>query len=640
MTLELRHLRYIATVAAEGGFGRAAAALHVAQPALSRQVRALEEEIGVRLLLRTPKGVSVTPAGYSVLAGAARVLAEFDEAVDATREAASGLSGRCRVGVAPAVMTFPRISALMSRLPEATPGVGLEVLEADARHFAEKLLAREIDVGIASGVGKRPGLAREVVMTVALRYAALSSGHRLAGRIALTPDDLADVPVLFLSSAADANLSEVVRDGLDRAAIRSPREFAYASERSLFIVVVAGRGWTPASDAMRERLPEGVTLVPVEGLDIALSVDLLWRRSESGPAVVAVLDALRSLRDGEGAKAPRVTPDGGPRLRRSIDLRHLRYFASVVDEGSFSRAAERFGITQPSLSRQVADLEYHVGTALLERSARGVTATDTGRVLRAAAARVLAAVDAMVAAARAARRGLAGRCVIGTVNTATSRRVIMEAIRECAARWPDVEILLEDQATPRQPVLLRESRIDLGIGYVYTGLIEDPSIATERLLDDVIDCALVAEGHRLAGRGRLRASDLADEPLLFISRGFHAGFHDLVMDALGRLGLTPVVEATYDSLHHILLVAAEGRGWALGAASLRAAPPHGLVALPVEGLAIPWGLDLLWRRDEPNPVVGRILDVLRQARGRAAEPASPPSRPTRAKPARRPRSRG
>ncbi len=634
--MELRHLRYIAAVAAEGGFGRAAAVLHLAQPALSRQVRALEEEIGVRLLLRTPKGVSVTPAGASVLAGAARVLAEFERAVDATRAAASGMSGRCRVGVAPAVMTFPRISSMMSRLPQVAPGVQLEVLETDSRHFAEKIAAREVDLGLASGVGDRPNLAREVVMTVALRYAALSPGHRLASRSTLSPDDLANEPTLFLSSAADAHLSELVRDGLVRAAIRSPREFAYASERSLLIVVAAGRGWTPAPEEMRERVPAGVTLVRVEGLDIAIPVELLWRRNESRPVVLAVLDALRSLQDREGAKAPRSPEGGGRRLRPNIDLRHLRYFASVVDEGSFSRAAETFGITQPSLSRQVADLEYHVGTALVERTARGVTATDTGRVLRAATARVLAAVDAMVAAARAARRGLAGRCVIGTVNFAMSRRVISEAIRECAVRWPDIEILLEDQSTPRQPVLLRESRIDLGIGYVYPGLIEDPSIATERLTDDVIDCALVAEHHRLSARGRLRASDLADEPFLFLSRGFHAGFHDLVMDALARLGLTPLVETTYDSLHHILVVAAEGRGWALGAASLRAAPPTGLVALPVEGLAIPWGLDLLWRRDEANPVVGRILEVLRQVRDRAVEPVPPARRPRRAKPARRP----
>src|SRR5215208_3528437 len=109
--MELRHLRYFVAVAQEENVSRAALKLHVSQPALSRQIRDLEEELGFLLLERSAKAVRLTEAGREFLAGARRVLQTADEAVTAARETALGGEGELHVGYAPSLTAkiLPRI---------------------------------------------------------------------------------------------------------------------------------------------------------------------------------------------------------------------------------------------------------------------------------------------------------------------------------------------------------------------------------------------------------------------------------------------------------------------------------------------------------------------------------------------------
>src|SRR5258708_10089832 len=97
--MELRHLRYFAAVAVEGGLGGAAIVRHLAQPALSRQIKGLEKELRVQLLERTPKGVTPRAAGDALVAASEKVFAAVEEAVAETRMAAAGFAGGCRLGV-------------------------------------------------------------------------------------------------------------------------------------------------------------------------------------------------------------------------------------------------------------------------------------------------------------------------------------------------------------------------------------------------------------------------------------------------------------------------------------------------------------------------------------------------------------
>ena len=113
-----------------------------------------------------------------------------------------------------------------------------------------------------------------------------------------------------------------------------------------------------------------------------------------------------------------------------------------------------------------------------------------------------------------------------------------------------------------------------------------------------------------------------------MKREFHPQFYDRAMAALHAIGLTPRVEGTHDGLQVVWSLAAQGRGWAFGFRSHLKRPPAGTVAVPIVGLDLPWGLDLLWRKVEPSPAVRSVVRVIREAaRQRSSRGGRARSRP-------------
>ena len=611
--MELRHLRYFEAVARERGFGRAATALNVAQPALSRQIKDLEDEVGVALFERTPKGVEITPAGEMFGAGVTRIMAAVTDALAAARRAADGQEGRCRLGMGRLMLSMQSMLDALQQLRVALPGAEIVIEEVNVFDQAAMLLTGDIDVGIAIP----PGDARiesELFQLNQFSCAGLALDHRLAGRAIIEPDELQDEPCAFLSPQRAPELGVLMGRALDRAGIRSPREFIYSTPQSATMMVASGRGWAPASIELIGRNTPGIVVIPVRGLDLPFRVDLIWRRNESRKVVRAALDILRGVRDGKvRPHDPVSAPLAATSVPPGLELRHFRYFAAVADDEGFGRAADRLEVTQSSLSRQVADLEHHVGTELFQRTARGVLPTDAGRALRRSVNRVLDEVDTTMGAARQASRGLVGRCVIASVSTGAASRIVAATARVCAERYPGVTLVFEEYLTPQQPDALRDGLVDAGICHSLMLLTDDPQLAHQRLIEDRVDCILVSEEHPLAGRERITAAELEGHPFLFMDRAFSPPMYDRVHTALGNLGLRPRANEGYNSLHLIWMLCGQGSGWALNFGVPRHRPPEGLVAIEVEGLELTFGLDLLWRRNEGNPIVAKVLEVMREA---------------------------
>jgi DNA-binding transcriptional LysR family regulator len=191
MDLDLRKLRYFAAVADKLHFGRAADELHIAQPVLSRQIRALEKELGTPLLTRDSHGVALTDAGRQLLTDAGPLLASAHAVRRRVTVAAHG-SRRLMVGFRAGIAVTPAVRQFAIRHPDVL--VDLRRIEGDDQ--AAMLLDGRIDVGYVRLPIDEAGL-RVTPLYTEPRVAVLPAGHRLAGKEQIAEADLAGEPVLW-----------------------------------------------------------------------------------------------------------------------------------------------------------------------------------------------------------------------------------------------------------------------------------------------------------------------------------------------------------------------------------------------------------------------------------------------------------
>jgi DNA-binding transcriptional LysR family regulator len=191
MDLDLRKLRYFVAVADTLHFGRAADELHIAQPVLSRQIRALEKDLGTPLLIRDSHGVALTDAGRQLLTDASPLLASAHAVRRRVTAAAQG-SQRLMVGFRAGIAVTPAVQQFNARHPDVI--VDLQRIEWDDQ--APMLLDGRIDVGYVRLPIDEAGL-RVTPLYTEPRVAVLPAGHRLAGKEQVTEDDLAGEPLVW-----------------------------------------------------------------------------------------------------------------------------------------------------------------------------------------------------------------------------------------------------------------------------------------------------------------------------------------------------------------------------------------------------------------------------------------------------------
>jgi DNA-binding transcriptional LysR family regulator len=365
-------------------------------------------------------------------------------------------------------------------------------------------------------------------------------------------------------------------------------------------------------------------VIPVTDIRIPLPHAIVWRADERRPVVRTVMDIVReemlagrAAREGmTGAAARNGVAPSTPKQdsvppSMTLELRHLRYFCAVINAGSFGRAAQQLGLTQPALSRQVADLEHVAATPLLERTARGVEGTPAGEALARGSRRILDEVAAIAPEAQRARRGVIARCVIATIPTSLARRVVTALVQECAREQPELELAFEEVPTPEQPEALRSGSVDLGLCHPSPlTTVDERGIERALFTYDLMNCALVAEENALARRRSISIHDLAGLPFIFPDRSFQPALYDMLFGEFARLGFEPRLEATYEGLRTIWQSVALGHGWAMGFSSQCNDPPMGTASVPIDELSIPWGLDVLVRSDESRSLILEVVDRL------------------------------
>ncbi len=286
--LDLRLVRYFTVVAKHQNFGRAAAALYVGQPSLSRQIQRLEDQLGVRLLDRTPQGSRLTEAGRVFLPQAQALLASAHQAAVDARAAAP--AARIVIGYVGDFVVTPAVRDLRRRHPDAA--VRTRHLEWNDAHTA--LLENRVDVLVARRPFPFPtDRLRLTVLYDEPRVLVVSAFHRLAGKESISLDDFADEPMVGYPGTTTAWSAfwriEPRPDG--RPAPLGPRVDTFEDKLE---VIADGQGVAilPAGER-RTALRQDLTSIPVEGIE-PCQVVLATRVNERSRLVKAFRESAQT----------------------------------------------------------------------------------------------------------------------------------------------------------------------------------------------------------------------------------------------------------------------------------------------------------------------------------------------------------
>lgn len=284
--MELRQLRYLLALADERHFTRAAARANVAQPALSRQIRRLEDELGVPLVDRTTRRVTLTPAGQDLVDRARCALAELDDARAVLKQAAGLLSGRLAIGVTqtPGPIDVPSV---LARFHGRHPEIELSVHEDLSVSLAEQLRRDEIDVGIITNIPdaqrrqlQMRSLASERLMLI------VDAEHRFARRATASVAELRDERLVMFPPGA--TIRALVEDAARDAGVTLRVAFetnAVARARAL-VAHGLGVGVMPESDV--GLAGPAVAAIPLARPQLTHEVFLAWRAARNlAPAAAA-----------------------------------------------------------------------------------------------------------------------------------------------------------------------------------------------------------------------------------------------------------------------------------------------------------------------------------------------------------------
>jgi LysR family cyn operon transcriptional activator len=244
-----------------------------------------------------------------------------------------------------------------------------------------------------------------------------------------------------------------------------------------------------------------------------------------------------------------------------MELRHLRYFVSVAEAASVSKAALRLHISQPALSRQIRDLETELGLRLFDRVGRRIRLSSEGQDLLERSRDVLAQAEAIGERARALTAGAVGRLRVGATSQ-TLQSVMAGFLAGYRRAWPGVDVTLTEAGGVRLLDLLAHGDLDLAVGGILPG-----GRFGSRLLYPIRVLAIAAAERRWKKRSTIEVGELADEPLLLLDRNF--GTRQLFDAACRITHLRPRGVLESSEVHSLITLAEAGHGIAVVPSTVR-----------------------------------------------------------------------
>lgn len=282
--MELRQLHYFRVIAEEQHFGRASQRLRIAQPALSRQVRLLEAELGVALFERLPRGVRLTSAGAILAQHCGALAAQIDQMVTQTRAAAAGSLGLLRLGFIEVAAWQGAVPATIRAFREAFPGVDLKLSALTSQAQRDALEAGELDAGFFYNPPPDERLVSHLIARHTILL-ALPADSPLAADGILAVEDLHGQDFVGFRREASPRLHDDLSAALARKGFEPRIVAESSSEADMLALVTTGSGIAFVNSCQQWRQPPGIRFATVGDLDVGLDLALVARRDNSSPAL-------------------------------------------------------------------------------------------------------------------------------------------------------------------------------------------------------------------------------------------------------------------------------------------------------------------------------------------------------------------
>jgi DNA-binding transcriptional LysR family regulator len=301
--MELRHLRYFVAVAEELHFRRAADRLHMSQPPLSQQIRALEDELGVQLLERTQRRVTLTAAGAAFYERAREILEAVEDASRLVKRVNRGEVGRLAVGFVGSAM-YSLVPEVLGAFSARYGDVDLHLRELTTAAQLRQLESGQIDVGFIRPASERPGLAFETVEREPV-VVALPESHPLARADVLDVEQLAGERLVLLGREGAPGVRDSLSGATDlvRGDVQEVREM-----QTVIALVRAGVGISLVPGSVRALTREGVVYRELAADGPTVELAMAWRAEDRSPVLAAFKEVTR-----EQVTAARRPPPGGER---------------------------------------------------------------------------------------------------------------------------------------------------------------------------------------------------------------------------------------------------------------------------------------------------------------------------------------
>lgn len=296
--MELRHLRYFVAVVETHTFRAAAEKIHVVQPAISRQIKALEAELGVSLFKRLARRVELTETGRIFFLDAKRILADADAASERALRVGKGQVGLLKVGFNEVGLWQRTVLQAIRSFRANYPDVELQLVPLDSRQQRDALRDGRIDAGFLYALPQDRVSFEHLPVQQDDVAVALLNTHRLAKRSKLDIQHLDGEPMIWSARQSNAYLYDALTAAWFTAGL-VPNILQETTTGILVLSLVGvGMGLGIVTTGMRWQMPEGVLLKPVQNISVPLHLDLVWRANNNAPAlqhfVRTTLDATRA----------------------------------------------------------------------------------------------------------------------------------------------------------------------------------------------------------------------------------------------------------------------------------------------------------------------------------------------------------